>query len=76
MRLVFDLETDGYLEHLTKVHCIAIRNADDTSQSWVYSPQWIEQGLKQLMEADEVIGHNIITFDMRLCIRKVIWLFF
>ena len=29
MRLVFDLETDGYLEHLTKVHCIAIRNADN-----------------------------------------------
>ena len=43
MRLVFDLETDGYLEHLTKVHCIAIRNADDTSQSWVYGPNRIER---------------------------------
>ena len=73
MRLVFDLETDGYLEHLTKVHCIAIRNADDTSQSWVYSPQWIEQGLKQLMEADEVIGHNIITFDIPAAQKVYPW---
>ena len=73
MRLVFDLETDGYLEHLTKIHCIAIRNADDTSQSWVYSPQWIEQGLKQLMEADEVIGHNIITFDIPAAQKVYPW---
>ena len=73
MRLVFDLETDGYLEHLTKVHCIAIRNADDTSQSWVYSPQWIEQGLKQLMEADEVIGHNIVTFDIPAAQKVYPW---
>ena len=69
MRLVFDLETDGHLNELTKIHCIATRNADDPSQSWVFGPQWIEQGIKQLEQASEIIGHNIVCFDIP-AIRK------
>lgn len=70
MRLVFDLETDGYLNELTKIHCIAIRNADDPTQSWVYNPMWIERGIKQLESATEIIGHNILCFDIP-AIKKI-----
>ena len=28
MRLVFDLESDGLLEEVSKVHCIVIKNLD------------------------------------------------
>ena len=29
MRLAFDIETDGLLQDLTKIHCIVIINIDD-----------------------------------------------
>jgi len=64
MRLVFDLETDGHLNELTKIHCIATRNADDPNQSWVYGPNDIAQGIVQLTQASEIIGHNIVCFDI------------
>ena len=64
MRLVFDIETNGFLNELSKIHCIAAVNADDASQSWVYGPNEIDAGVAQLAAADELIGHNIINFDI------------
>lgn len=70
MRLVFDIETNGFLDELSKIHCIAVLNADDASQSWVYGPGQIDAGVAQLSAADELIGHNIINFDIP-AIQKV-----
>lgn len=64
MRLIADIETDGFLEHLTKIHCIAVMNADDSSQRWVYSPDNIDQGVQHLSTASELIMHNGIAFDI------------
>jgi DNA polymerase-1 len=64
MRLVFDIETDGFLLDLTKIHCIAAMNADDPDQTWIFNPGEIEDGLRLLQSAQEIIGHNILAYDI------------
>lgn len=64
MRLIFDIETDNLLKDLTKLHCICIINADYPDQSWSFPPENLKDGLDMLMEADEIIGHNILQFDI------------
>ena len=67
-RLVFDIETNGLLPELTTIHCIAIRDlaeCDRRVQAMkTYRPQEIEDALERLESADEIIGHNVIGFDI------------
>ena len=66
--LIFDIETDGLLDNLTKIHSIAIYDPiiDDfwnyTDASEDYLP--LSVGLEALMLADEIVGHNIVKFDI------------
>ena len=67
MALVFDIETDGLYEQTTKIHSLVIY---DTETEEVYScanagnflP--ISKGVELLQTADEIVGHNIIKFDI------------
>lgn len=63
-RWVFDIETDGLLPDLTKIHCIAARNLDDETDVVSFKPDEIEQGLAFLSEAKFLTGHNLINFDL------------
>ena len=63
IRLAFDIETDGLLDELTKVHCIAISNLDIDS-TYTYKPDELDKALIHLDTADELYGHNIIDFDL------------
>ena len=67
MRLVFDLETDGLLNDLTRVHCLGIHDLD-TKQTFVFNDQGDQQpitrGVQMLEDAESVIGHNIIGYDI------------
>lgn len=74
-RLVYDIETDGLLEDskpgakktyrkLTKVHCIGAIDAD-TEEEFLFGPDRLDEGLRLLAEADELIGHNVIQFDLK-----------
>ncbi len=73
MRLICDIETDGLLHQLTKVHCIVLRDVDTGR---IYScadhPGYISlsEALDMLEAADAIIGHNLINFDLR-ALRKV-----
>lgn len=73
MRLVCDIETDGLLHQLTKVHCIVLRDVDTgriyscADHSGYIS---LSEGLDMLEAADAIIGHNLINFDLR-ALRKV-----
>ena len=69
MRLIFDIETDGLLPELTKIHCLAARDLDDESKVWSWRPGEIEQGLEFLQKADLIAGHNVLCFDLP-AIRK------
>ena len=67
MNLVFDLETDGLLNDLTRVHCLGIHDLD-TKQTFVFNDegdqQPITRGVQMLEDAESVIGHNIIGYDI------------
>ena len=61
MRLVFDIETDDL--NATKVWCIVAKDID-SDQVYTYGPSQIDEGCELLSDADELIGHNIIGFDI------------
>ena len=68
MTLVFDLETNGLLHDVTRIHCIAIYDST-TDEIETYNDEKnnkysITEGLSKLLVADTIVGHNIIGFDI------------
>ena len=65
---IFDIETNGLLKDLTTIHCIAIQDGKQSDRRVKslksYRPDQIEEALEVLENADEIIGHNIIGFDI------------
>ena len=60
MNLVFDIETDGLKP--SKIHCIVA--VDEQDKVYTFTPDQIEKGVEFLAEADTLIGHNIIGYDL------------
>lgn len=77
--LIFDLETDGLLDELTRIHTLHIH--DRTVGLWMrfsghelaatyeddtLAPREgsLEDGVRLLQEAETIVGHNIIRFDI------------
>lgn len=62
-RWVFDLESDGLLDTITKIHCIVLRHME-TGEVKSFGPDEINDALYLLTKADEVCGHNVIAYDI------------
>ena len=64
MKLVFDIETDDL--NYTKVWCIVAKeeHPDCIGKVHAFGPDMIEEGIKFLQQADTLIGHNIMGFDI------------
>ena len=67
MTLVFDLETNGLLNDVTRIHCIAIYDST-TNEIETYNDEKnnkysITEGIGRLLVADTLVGHNIINYD-------------
>ena len=71
--LIFDLETDGLYDDVTSIHCIGIHDIQ-ANQTLAYNDQGdkdpVVRGLAYLEEADVLVGHNIIGYDIPV-IRKL-----
>ena len=68
MTLVFDLETNGLLHDVTRIHCIAIYDST-TDEIETYNDEKnnkysICEGINKLLVADTLVGHNVIGFDL------------
>lgn len=63
MKLLFDIETNGFLENVTKVHCLVTRNVE-TNEVNTYHGTALLAGIDALEQADQLIGHNILKFDL------------
>ena len=67
--LIFDLETNGLLADVNKIHSLVIKNVN-TQQVISCADQdgytSIDEGVELLMNADALIGHNIIKYDLSL----------
>ena len=59
--LIFDIETDGLQP--TKIYCMSVLDVDSQEQI-NFRHGNIEEGIELLENADKLIGHNIIGFDI------------
>ena len=64
MALIFDIETDGFQQEVTKIHCLVIKDTE-TGEVYSHGPNDIQSGLDRLQETqDTLVGHNVINFDL------------
>lgn len=73
-RYIFDIETNGLLDVLTRIHCLVLVDIDthkvhDFADQLGYRP--IYEGLRMLEDAELIAGHNVINFDVP-AIQKVV----
>src|SRR3546814_20730512 len=61
-RFVWELETDGRLNTVSRVHC-AVAIDIDTDEILDFKPDEIGEFLKLYQDAALLIGHNIIGYD-------------
>ena len=69
MIAIFDIETNGLYNEATEVHCISIKIDDKKTKVYTSRPiqgsaGTVEEGLGILQEADLLVGHNIIGYDI------------
>ena len=74
--LVFDLESDGLLDDVTKIHCLVVYDSE-TDQTIIYNDQGnqepLTRGIQRLEDADVLIGHNIIGYDIPVIKKLYPW---
>ncbi len=64
MKLVIDVETNGFLDKLDfKIHCMVCKDID-TGKVYSYNPDQLDEGLQLLKKADLLVGHSILGFDL------------
>lgn len=63
MKLVIDVETNGFLDTLSKVHCLVCKDTE-TNKLYSFNQKNIKEGLDLIKNAKTLIGHNILYFDL------------
>jgi uncharacterized protein YprB with RNaseH-like and TPR domain len=73
MTLIFDIEANGLLHDVTYIHCLGIYDTE-TDQTLVYNDEGntepLTRGIQRLEDANQIVGHNIINYDIPV-IRKL-----
>ena len=76
LMLIFDIETDGLLYNVTTIHCLVIHDTE-TGQTHVYndkgSAEPTVRGIQVLEEADCIIGHNVVSYDLPVISKLYPW---
>jgi hypothetical protein len=71
--LIFDIETNGFLRDVSTIHCLAIHDLvtkETISYNDTGNEEPVVRGIQRLADADTIIGHNIIGYDLPV-IRKI-----
>ncbi|WP_027684337.1 DNA polymerase [Rhizobium leguminosarum] len=63
--LLWDLETDGLLDNVTKIHCAVVINLK-TGVVDQYRPHQIKQALQRICASAYNTGHNIMRYDWKV----------
>ncbi|API58483.1 hypothetical protein BSL82_03500 [Tardibacter chloracetimidivorans] len=61
-RYISDLETDGLLDQVTKIHCAVLKDID-TGEVRGFRPHEIDKYLDIASKAELIVGHNWISYD-------------
>jgi len=70
MAIIFDIETDGFLDELTKMHCNMMwdtkleKSGKDPHLRFDPKNQPVDDSPQVLMDEKVIVGHNIIGFDI------------
>ena len=70
---ILDLETNGLLKNTTEIHCIAVHYVEEgytISYNDTGLTETIVRAVQYLQDAERIIGHNIIGFDIPI-IKKI-----
>ena len=74
--LIVDIETDGLIQDVKKVHCIGIA-VDATNVGQVFANQepydCLEDALELMTRAKSITGHNIIGYDFPVLKKVLGW---
>ena len=76
MNIIFDLETDGLLPDVSKIHCLAMTiEGAQASQVFANEDQYdnLEQALELMSDAESLIGHNILGYDLPVLKKLLGW---
>lgn len=75
IKYIVDIEGNGLLDTVTKIHCLSIRDADTGELKFSCADQpgymLVSEGLEELEKADEIIGHNLDGYDLP-ALKKVL----
>ena len=69
---VFDIETDGLIEEFTTIHCLVVYDVEE-DRLFSFVSDELEDGLFFLKNFDQIIGHNIISFDLPVLKKFFKW---
>lgn len=76
MAVIFDLETDGFLDVCTTIHCIVLKDTED-GEVFSYSGSDVASGITHLSNAfvqgKIASGHNVIKFDLPIIKKLYPW---
>ena len=74
--LVFDIETNGLLDVASKIHCLVIYDSE-SDKTLVYNDEGSEEpivrGVQVLEEAEVIVGHNVIGYDLPVIHKIYPW---
>ena len=62
--IIFDIEADNLYNDVTRVHCIALKRIGIDEDVQLFDHDHLESALDILSSADQLIGHNIIQYDI------------
>lgn len=65
-RIVFDTEANGLLDTVTDIWCLSYKNIDKGTRHTFIKQELTKRVIYQLFDEVEIIGHNIIAFDIPL----------
>ena len=85
--IVFDLETNGLLNDATRIHCMALHWCEDDTTKTYNDERYAENpkelpmaanysittALCHLQDADYLVGHNLIGYDIPLIKKLYPW---
>ncbi|AXH71997.1 MAG: DNA polymerase [Podoviridae sp. ctbj_2] len=60
---VFDMEADGFLDKVTKIHCASFRDLEGNAVA-SFRPNQLKELVEYLDTVDVLIGHNILGYDL------------
>ena len=76
LEIIVDIETDGLLPDVTKIHCIGM-TVVGASAAQIFANEepyeCIENGLELMSSAKSITGHNLIGYDLPVLKKLLGW---